>query len=101
MRRARGGVTLVELVVVLVLLGIMAGVVGLTLETARPVAAVDPMTAAIAAARDSAIRGGRAVTMSIPSPAGPLNATAWPDGRVAADAPLGIDLLSGAGDGQR
>ena len=68
MRRRAGGrkaVTLVELLVVLLLLGITAGVVGLTLHTARPVATIDATQAAIQAARDSAIRFGRSVTVAV------------------------------------
>ena len=57
---------MVELLVVLVLLGITAGVVGLTLHTARPVETIDATQAAIQAARDSAIRVGRRVTVAIP-----------------------------------
>lgn len=99
-RPLRAGVTLVELMVVLVLLGLLAGVVGLTLHTAAPPASLSPAMAAIAAARDSAIRGARPVTITLTSADDVVDHVAWvtayPDGRVAADPALGIDPMSGA-----
>lgn len=90
------GVTLVELMVVLVLLGVLAGVVGLTLTAAPHPSAVDAATAAILAARDSAVRSGRAVTISVVVSEHVHDATALPDGRVITDAPAAIDPLSGS-----
>ncbi|HEY7879189.1 MAG TPA: prepilin-type N-terminal cleavage/methylation domain-containing protein [Gemmatimonadaceae bacterium] len=95
MTRIPRGVTLMELIIVLALLGIMAGVVGLTLHSARPVPGGNPALAAVAAARDSAIRTGLTVVMTVHGDGSPLWATAFPDGRVVADMPLGIDLLTG------
>ena len=89
------GVTLVEMLVFLVLLGLLAGVVGLTLRTARPVTTVSPVAAQIAAARDSAIRSGRAVTIALTVGGWHRDATAYPDGQVAADSGLGVDPLTG------
>lgn len=94
----RRAVTLVELLVVLVVLGISAGIVGLTLHTARPVAAVDPVRSAIHAARDSAIRIGRSVTVVVSSRVGLGPITAYPDGRVSADPALHLSELSGGPD---
>ncbi|HEY7877802.1 MAG TPA: prepilin-type N-terminal cleavage/methylation domain-containing protein [Gemmatimonadaceae bacterium] len=91
------GVTLVELLVVLVLLGIMAGVVGLTLQTAQPVVAIDPIYARVAAARDSAIRSGHSVTVHLTT-IDATDATAYPDGRVIATRTLDIDPLGGGVD---
>lgn len=90
------GVTLVELLVVLVLLGLVAGVVGLTIHTAKPITVTDPILAAIAAARDSAIRTGRSVTIVLDVQDAQHEVTASPDGRVAADTALAIDPLNGA-----
>lgn len=90
------GVTLVELLVVLVLLGLVAGVVGLTIHTEKPITVTDPTFAAIAAARDSAIRTGRSVTIVLDVHDAQHEITASPDGRVAADTSLGIEQLNGA-----
>lgn len=96
--RAPRAVTLVELLVVLVLIGIVAGVTGLTMHTAKPVTANDPITSAISAARDSAIRSGRSVTIDLYSAHAQRAVTAGPDGRVAADSALDVDPLTGARD---
>lgn len=95
-RAGCAGVTLVELLVVLVLIGGMAGVVGLNISTARPMYVVDPTHAQIAAARDSAIRFGHTVTVHVDRAGSDRIETAYPDGRVVADPSLEIDQLSGA-----
>ena len=89
---------MVELLVVLVLLGITAGVVGLTLHTARPVETIDATQAAIQAARDSAIRVGRSVTVVITTSGSTRPITAYPDGRVVADRTVHVNELTGAPD---
>lgn len=94
-RDGRHGLTLIELIVVLAIIGIMAGVVGLALHTAKPVAASDPVRDEIIAAIDSAARIGRRVTITIRSGAGLAHATAYPDGRVVADSALSIDAMTG------
>lgn len=90
------GVTLVELLVVLLLLGLLSGVVGLTLGSTPHVAALDPVMVEVLAARDSALRVGHPVTISLIIDGGSHRATAFPDGRVLTDAPLDIDPLSGS-----
>ena len=92
---ARRAVTLVELIVVLVLLGVVAGVVGLTIHTARRPVQTDPVVAAVEAARDSAIRTGHTVTITVQANGAEHEATAGPDGLVRADSVLDIDLLTG------
>ena len=62
---ARAGVTLLELLIVLAILSILAGVVGLALHAAPPANASDESTARVIAARDSAIRFGHAVTVQV------------------------------------
>lgn len=94
--RTRGGVTLVELMVVLVLLGVLAGVVGPALHAAPRAPAVDPVMAAILAARDSAVRAGHPVTIAVEVEGQVRDATALPDGRVLTDAPVGLNPLSGS-----
>ncbi|HEX6807358.1 MAG TPA: prepilin-type N-terminal cleavage/methylation domain-containing protein [Gemmatimonadaceae bacterium] len=93
--KAPRAVTLVELLVVLVLMGLVAGVVGLTIHTAKPLQGTDPITSAIAVARDSAIRTGRSVIISLQLSDGQRDVTASPDGRVIADSSMGIDPLTG------
>lgn len=92
------GVTLVELVVVLALLGIMSGVVGLSLRSARPVPTQNVALLAAARARDLALRLGRSVTIVIARDSQSFDVTALPDGRVVAAKSLTIDPLTGASD---
>ena len=97
----RPGVTLAELLVVLVVLGITAGVAGLTLHTARPIGTVDALQAAIQAARDSAVRTGRSVTVAVSAGGSTRPVTAYPDGRVVADPAVHVNELTGAPDAAR
>jgi prepilin-type N-terminal cleavage/methylation domain-containing protein len=91
----RIGVTLIELMVVIALLGLLAGVVGLTLGSAPRPTSLDPATVVVLQARDSALRAGHPVTISLSVAGRSHHATAYPDGRVLTDAPIGIDPLSG------
>lgn len=97
--RPRAGVTLIELIVVIAIIGMSAGVTALALRRAAPVRGIDMARATVAAARDSALRSGRAVTVSIRLPVQTGTtlafATARPDGRVLADSALAIDPLTG------
>jgi prepilin-type N-terminal cleavage/methylation domain-containing protein len=93
--RARRGVTLVELMVTLALIGLLAGVVGLTLHTARHAPSIDAATARLVAARDSALRFGVPVTITLTVDGHSHVATALPDGRVIADSAFAIDAMSG------
>jgi type II secretory pathway pseudopilin PulG len=91
--------TLVELMVVILLLGLLSGVVGLTMGSTPQVASLDPTTVAVLQARDSALRTGHPVTIAFSHEGSAHHATAYPDGRVLTDAPLGIDPLSGSMSG--
>lgn len=95
------GVTLVELLVVLVLLGIITGVVSLSLRSARSLpngSSIDAAQGAVARARDSAVRLGRPVTIVIDRDAQPIAVRALPDGRVVADRRIDVEPLTGVAD---
>lgn len=89
-RVPRGGVTLLELLVTMAVLGIVAGVVSVTLRRLDEPAPDSPASR-VARARREAVASGRPVTVTIDT----MNATAWPDGSVVADSVLAVDRLSG------
>lgn len=111
--RGRLGVTMLELIVVVAIMGVMAGVVGLAVAQPAPTAenTLEAAHAAIADARRAAIRSGSAVAIVVSVDAKEdgsaissaihsaqpvaLHATAFPDGSVIADPALGIDRLTG------
>ena len=95
-RGVRCGVTLIELMVVILLLGLLAGVVGLTMGSTPSVASLDPTTVAVLQARDSALETGHPVTIALSMAGHTHHATAYPDGRVITEATIDIDLLSGS-----
>jgi hypothetical protein len=85
--------------VVILLLGLLSGVVGLTMGSTPRVPSLDPTTVAVLQARDSALRTGHPVTIAFSHEGSAHRATAYPDGRVVTDATLGIDPLSGSVSG--
>lgn len=111
----RRGVTMIELVTVLMIMGIMAAVVGLAFRGTDPAPAsntTEAAHAAIADARREALTRGVpvGVTVLVPTvllPVVPgaegrsaasftsLHAVARPDGSVIADSALGINRLTG------
>jgi len=96
-RRSSAGVTLVELMVVLVLLGLMAAVVGLAWRR-DPVRTRDATTdgqGAIAAARHQALASGRAVRVELTIDGQRVAIAALPDGRVIAPEGMRVDPLTG------
>jgi type II secretory pathway pseudopilin PulG len=90
------GNTLVELLVVFAILGVVAGVAGLSFRVDPTPAAVDAAGAQVAAARREAIRTGRSVTVVVSRDAHVSVATAHADGSVIADSALSIDRFTGA-----
>jgi prepilin-type N-terminal cleavage/methylation domain-containing protein len=92
---ARRGVTLVELMVVLVMLSVIASVVVLAIRSTPPGRASDESIRVVIAARDSALRTGRVVSVLVSLDGSERAATAFPDGRVEADSALQFDALSG------
>lgn len=95
MTARRTGNTLVELLVVLAVLGVMAGVTGLSFRGVAEPNVADEAVTRIANARREAIRSGKSISLVVWGPGEPMAATAHPDGRVVADRPLAIDFLSG------
>jgi prepilin-type N-terminal cleavage/methylation domain-containing protein len=108
--KARRGVTMLELIVVLAIMGVMAGFVGLAIAKTDPGPQPNTLAsaqAAIADARMRAIRRGAPVDIAVSitgnvseQPATTtstrvLHAVAFPDGSVIADRALGIDRLTG------
>jgi prepilin-type N-terminal cleavage/methylation domain-containing protein len=91
----RAGVTLVELMVVLVILSVMAAVTGIAVHRTPALRAVDVRVAAVAAARRTAIDSGRTITVIVEGDSAPVPVTVGPDGSVIADASLGVDRLTG------
>jgi prepilin-type N-terminal cleavage/methylation domain-containing protein len=91
----RAGVTLIELIVVIAILGVIAGLTGIAMRNADR--AAPPSTARrIAAARHEAITRGTPVELLLSSGDTSYTVLALPDGRVLADSALGIDVVSGA-----
>jgi len=91
--RLRRGVTLVELMVVLVLLGLMAGVVGLAW---RPDPANrDRHRDSIAEARHRALETGTLVRLEVTVDGRTYTIAALPDGRLIAPDDLHLDPLTG------
>lgn len=91
----RAGVTLLELILVLAILGLMAGIVGLVAPRTIAVPKSDSAAARAMALRASAIRTGRVVTGDVSVRSDVAVVSAYPDGRIVADSALHIDQLSG------
>ena len=91
----RRGVTLAELMVVIVILGVMAAVTGIAFTTKMPVPEADARIARVAAARADAVLSGQTATLQLDVDGEMYLVTAFPDGRVVTDAPIAVDQLSG------
>lgn len=92
--RCRAGVTLLELLVVLVLLSAMGSVAALTIRPIR-IGDEDRIASVVSAARARAVAEARPVTDSVLTARGWAHLTALPGGGVVAAAPLSIEPLSG------
>lgn len=101
LRRGEQGITLLEVLVVLSILGVAGGVVGLAHLRMEPAAPPDEVAARVAAARAEALAGGRSVTVRIVRDGSAYWATARPDGSVLADAELAVERLTGKATGAR
>ena len=96
--KRRSGVTLAELLVVIVILGVIAGIAVQGFASAPHTAdseARATIERELRAARSTALRTRRPVVVRIADGAGTMSATALPDGSVIGDALLSRDRLTG------
>jgi prepilin-type N-terminal cleavage/methylation domain-containing protein len=91
----QAGFTLVELMVVLVVLGIMAGVTGLAVRALDDTDPAGQRAAAIADARRRALDTRRPVPLTLTAGDTVLRLIALPDGSVRGDTALQLDPLTG------
>ena len=94
-RLARPGVTLLELLVALALLGVVLAVGGVAVARSPRREAPDDTVARIADARRSALRRRARVTIELHIAGRPVDVTALPNGSVLADSGVGVDRLTG------
>lgn len=97
MRAARrGGLTLLELLVVITILGVAAGTTAVAMrrETRTPSGDSD-IAADLRSARAHAVASGRRVTVVHRTAGGEMSVTALPDGRVLSENASAVDPLSG------
>lgn len=97
MIRARGGrpgMTLLELLIVLALMGILAGVAAMAARRVAPIDHTDPLVMVEDSLR-RAVAEARAIAIDVVMDGKPASATANPDGSVVADSAFGIDRFSG------
>ena len=92
---SRRGVTLVELMVVLVLLGLMAGVVGLAWHRPANPSSEDAGRAAITQARTHALESGTTVRVQLTIAGRRVTVAALPDGSLIVPAGVSLDGLTG------
>lgn len=101
-RRKRRGVTLLELLVVLLLLSLMSGLALVAFGRLKPRESVDRITSLsnqVTAVRSAALKSGRSVTITLVDSDQTSSITAGPDGSLIADDrvkhTLRLDLLPG------
>lgn len=92
------GVTLVELLVVLVILGVMAGVVGLTWRPGRWVGGPATRNEPILRVRLRAVESGRPTQAVVLLDGRSVPVIAYPDGRVLGAERVGVNPLTGGID---
>src|SRR5262245_14440984 len=97
MANRRSGVSLIELMIVLAILGILSAIVSLVWRQSRPDASsADSSTlSVVTAARQHALQAGSRVTVAVVVRDESVRITALPDGRVIGAALIGIDELTG------
>lgn len=95
MNARRRGITLLELIVVLALLGLSASVVGLGFRQPPAPAGSSAAVGSVARLRHAALETGRVVTDTVGVDGQALVVTALPDGRVVAPSSLLLDPFTG------
>jgi prepilin-type N-terminal cleavage/methylation domain-containing protein len=93
-RRPSHGTTLVELLVVLCVLGVFAGVTVLAVRRFDRPAADDPR-AILAESLRAAVDTPRTIVVRVVRDGRPQSATIRPDGAVVSDSALGVDRFTG------
>ena len=91
----RRGVTLIELVVTLAILGIVAGVTVLAIRRIDQPRPDDPRTIFADSLR-VVLASGRPAVVRVVTDSGPASGTVRADGTIVADSLLDIELLTGA-----
>ena len=90
----RRGMTLVELLVTLAIMGVLLGVVTLALQRMDQPVREDPYHIVAESLRVAAATG-RAISVSLVVHGASIAATVFPDGSVVSDSVLAIERLSG------
>ena len=89
--RRRAGVTLVELLVAIVIVGLLAGVVGLAARRAPQPDEAERLAAAVASARRTALQTGHPVTIELHIDGDVHAITARPDGGACLDVSFSLE----------
>lgn len=92
--RRRCGMTLVELLVTLAIMGVLLGVVTLAVRRIAEPAAADPLHIVEDSLRVAA-SSGRSISLLFIRDGASVAATVFPDGSVVGDSVLAIERLSG------
>jgi prepilin-type N-terminal cleavage/methylation domain-containing protein len=92
---SRPGVSLVELLVVLAIIGVIAGLGTVAFSTHVKGASADDRLNRLGIARREALRTGAPVVVQFPDSTGVRRATLLPDGSAVGDSAFGLERLSG------
>ena len=93
--QSRAGVSLLEVIVTLVVLGMLTAVVGLAWQRENVTANTASAASAVAAARRQALETGTTVTVRVDMHQAVHVITVTPDGRIRGGEPLRFDPLGG------
>ena len=91
---SRRGTTLIELLIVLCVLGVVAGVTALAIRRIDRPSSDDPATI-LAESLRAAVDTPRTILVRIPNDGKPLWATIRPDGSIVGDSALEMDRFTG------
>jgi prepilin-type N-terminal cleavage/methylation domain-containing protein len=88
------GVTLIELLITLVILGVMAGVTVLAVRRIDPPRPEDPRTI-FADSMHASLESGRSIRVRVLMDSGPASGTVRADGSIIADSILDVERFTG------